>query len=143
VGGRIAARNSILGNMTILGTIDSNSAIVSGGSIGSSLYGTKLMNSGNILNILGIVAAVGPINAGTIGTTNVRFYQQNDAADATVIDKIFTQGVTPLSAADVFDQTTLGDLLNLNQMGMKAGLALNLSKLTVNGGNKAGNLLLP
>jgi len=26
---------------------------------------------------------------------------------------------------------------------MKAGLALNLSKLTVNGGNKAGNLLLP
>ena len=143
VGGRIAARNSILGNVTILGTIDSNSAIVSGGSIGSSLYGTKLMNSGNILNILGIVAAVGPINAGTIGTTNVRFYQQNDAADATVIDKIFTQGVTPLSAADVFDQTTLGDLLNLNQMGMKAGLALNLSKLTVNGGNKAGNLLLP
>jgi acrosin len=125
VGGRIAARNSIVGNVTIVGTIDSNSALVSGGSIGSGTYGTKL-NSGNIL---GIVAAVGPINAGTIGTTNTaQLYVQNDTADAAVIDSIFTQGVTPLSAADVFDQATLGDLLNLNQM------TLNLSNLKVKSG---------
>jgi hypothetical protein len=126
VGGRIAARNSILGNVTIVGTIDSNSALVSGGSIGSTAYGTKF-NSGNIS---GIVAAVGPINVGTIGTTNTaRLYKQNDMTDAAVIDSVFSQGVTPLSAADVFDQATLGDLLNLNQM------TLNLSNLRVKGGN--------
>jgi hypothetical protein len=128
VGGRIAARDSILGNVTIVGSIDSNSAIVSGGSIGSSLYGTTL-NSGNIN---GIVAAAGPINVGTIGTTNnARYFKQNDMADATVIDHIFSQGVTPLSAADVFDRTTPGDLANLDQM------MLNLSDLTVTSGHLA------
>jgi hypothetical protein len=111
VGGRMAALGSFLGNVTIVGSIDSNSAIVSGGSIGSSTYGTKLSSG----NILGIVAAVDAINVGTIGTTNsARYFKQ--MADATVIDAIFTQGVTPLSAADVFDQNTVGDLLNLDQM---------------------------
>ncbi len=125
VGGRIAALASILGNVTIGGTIASNSALVSGGSIGSTLYGTKL-NSGNIL---GIVAAVGPINAGTIGTTSTaRYYKQNDTPDTAVIDGIFSEGVIPLSAADLFDQKTLGDLLNLDQ------IMLNLSKLTVRNG---------
>jgi len=124
VGGRIAARNAILGNVTIVGTIDSNSALVSGGSIGSTVYGTKF-NSGNIS---GIVAAVGPINVGTIGINTARLYKQNDTTDAAVIDSIFTQGVTSLSAADVFDKATLGDLLNLKQM------TLNLSNLKVTSG---------
>jgi hypothetical protein len=138
VGGRMAALGSFLGNVTIVGTIDSNSAIVSGGSIGSTTYGTKLSSG----NINGIVAAGGAINAGTIGTTSTaRLYKQNDAADLAVIDEIFSQGVTPLSAADVFDQhllpgtgggpETVGDLLNLDQM------MLNLSELTVTGGQLA------
>jgi len=125
VGGRIAARNSIVGNVTIVGTIDSNSALVSGGSIGSTVYGTKF-NSGSIS---GIVAAVGPINVGTIGINTARLYKQNDTTDAAVIDSIFTQGVTSLSAADVFDKAALGDLLNLKQM------TLNLSNLKVTSGN--------
>ncbi|HMF18243.1 MAG TPA: hypothetical protein VKE98_13615, partial [Gemmataceae bacterium] len=80
--------------------------------------------------LLGIVAAVNQINVGTIGTTNTaRLYKQNDATDTAVIDSIFTQGVTSLSTADVFDQATPGDLLNLNQM------TLNLSNLRVKGGN--------
>jgi hypothetical protein len=131
VGGRIAARDSIFGNVTILGTMDSSSAIVSGGSIGSGTLGTKLSSSGNIL---GIVAAVGPITAGTLGTTgttSARFYQQMDAADAAVIDEIFTQGISPLSAADIFDRNVVGDLLNLDQM------MINLSELTVTGNTLA------
>jgi hypothetical protein len=124
-GGHIAVRGSILGNLQINGTIDSQSTIVSGGSIGSTLYGTK-MNSGNTY---GIVAAVGPINAGTIGTTTgARYYKQNDTLDAAVIDAVFSQGVSPLSPADLFDQNALGDLLNLDQ------IILNLSDLTVRNG---------
>jgi hypothetical protein len=125
VGGRIAAFNSILGNVTIAGTIDSNSALISGGSIGSTVYSTKL-NSGNIY---GIVAAVGPINVGTIGTTNTaQYFKQNDTLDQAVIDSVFTQGVMPLSPADVFDQNTVGDLLNLDQ------IILNLADLRVSNG---------
>jgi hypothetical protein len=75
------------------------------------------------------VAAVGPINAGTIGTTNTaRYYQQKDTPDAAVIDAVFSHGVSPLSPVDLFDQKTLGDLLNLDQ------IILNLSGLTVRNG---------
>jgi hypothetical protein len=107
-GGRIAALNSILGNVTIFGTIDSNSAIVTGGSIGSNTYGTKL-NSGNIL---GIVAAVGPISVGTIGTTSsARYYGTNlnttDTVSAAVIDSIFADMGNPL-AFDKFDLDLAG-----------------------------------
>jgi hypothetical protein len=123
VGGRIAALGSIQGNVTILGTIDSNSALVSGGSIGSSVYGTKL-NAGNIN---GIVAAVGPISVGKIGTTSsARLYRQTDTVDMAVIDAIFSQGVTPLSPADLFDKTSLLDLQNLSV------IETNLNALTFN-----------
>ncbi len=126
VGGRIASQGSILGNLTIDGSIDANSAIVSGGSIGSTLYGTTL-NSG-VIN--GIVAAVGSISVGKIGSTNnALYYKANDTQDAAVIDAIFSQGVTPLSAADPFDQTTPGDLLNLTQ------ILVNLSALKVKNGH--------
>jgi hypothetical protein len=125
VGGRMAALGSFLGNVTIGGTIDSNSALISGGSIGSTVYGTKL-NTGNIY---GIVAAVGPINFGTIGTTSTaKYFKQNDTLDQAVIDAVFTQGVMPLSTADVFDENTVGDLLNLDQ------IIINLSKLSVKNG---------
>jgi hypothetical protein len=127
VGGRIAAQNSILGNVTIVGTIDSNSALVSGGSIGSSLYGTKL-NSGNIS---GIVAAVGPINVGTIGTTSsARFYGTNlnttDSASAAAIDAIFADMGNPLA----FDKSGL-DLAGLNE------ILQHLASLHVAGGHLA------
>jgi hypothetical protein len=125
VGGRIAALGSILGNLTISGSIDSNSVLISGGSIGSTVYGTKL-NAGNVY---GIVAAVGSFNIGTIGTTNTaKYFKQNDTLDQAVIDAVFSQGVMPLSAADIFDQNTVGDLLNLDQ------IILNLADLRVSNG---------
>ena len=121
---------SILGNLTISGSIDGNSAVVSGGSIGSTVFGTAL----NCGAVNGIVAAVGSISVGKIGTTsNALYYKQNDTQDAAVIDAVFGQGVTPLSAADLFDQSTLGDLLNLDQ------ILVNLDVLTV----KNGHLSLP
>ncbi|MHB1421755.1 MAG: hypothetical protein ACYC3I_00885 [Gemmataceae bacterium] len=124
--GRIASLGSILGNLTIYGSVDSQSAIVSGGSIGSSTTGLYAED------IWGIVAAVGPISVGRIGDTNrALFYQQNDKADEAVIDAIFSQGVSPLSAADLFDRNTLGDLLNLDQ------IILNLNDLTVSNGKLA------
>src|SRR5207249_6032804 len=125
VGGRIAAFGLILGNLTIAGSIDSNSALISGGSMGSTVYGTKL-NAGNIY---GILAAVGPINVGTIGTTSTaQYFKQNDTLDQAVIDAVFSQGVIPLSPADLFDKNSVGDLLNLDQ------IILNLSKLSVKNG---------
>ena len=80
-----------------------------------------------------IARAVGSLNQfKEAEAERIAFFQQqeisNDTADAAVIDAIFSQGVTPLSAADVFDQTTPGDLLNLDQM------LLNLSNLTVKNG---------
>ena len=126
--GRIAAQGSILGNVTINGTLDAGSALVSGGSIGSTAYGTTL----NVSNIYGIVAAVGSINAGKIGSTSTAvYYQANDTTDAAVIDAIFSQGVAALSPMDIFDQTTPEDLLNLAQM------LANLSDVTVQNGKLA------
>ena len=119
--GRIATLGSILGNLTIHGWIDSQSALVSGGSIGGpagKLY---------VGDVYGIVAAVGTINVGQIGRTNTaQFYRQNDTADALVIDAIFSQGVSSLSATDLFDQTTPLDLDNLDQ------IVANLNSLTAN-----------
>jgi RTX calcium-binding nonapeptide repeat (4 copies) len=119
--GRIASLGSILGNLTIHGWIDSQSALVSGGSIGGpngKLY---------VGDVYGIVAAVGSINVGQIGRTNTaRFYRQNDTVDSPVIDAIFSQGVSSLSATDLFDQTTPLDLDNLDQ------ILANLNSLTFN-----------
>ena len=52
--------------------------------------------------------------------------QQNDTADQAVIDAIFSQGVLPLSSSDLFDQTNLLDLNNLDQ------IVLNLNSLSFN-----------
>jgi hypothetical protein len=124
--GRIAALGSILGNLRISGTIDIQSALISGGSIGGpngKLY---------VGNINGIVAAVGSISVGQIGSTNTALlYKQNDALDAAVIDSIFSQGVSPLGT-DLFDQTTPLDLHNLSV------ILANLNSLSV----KNGKLLL-
>ncbi len=121
--GRIATPGSILGNLTIFGSIDSQSVLVSGGSIGGPAG--KLF----VGNVYGIVAAVGAINIGQIGNTHgAQFFQQDDTADAAVIDSIFSQGVSPLSSSDLFDQTNLLDLNNLDQ------IVLNLNSLSVNKG---------
>ncbi len=119
--GRIASRRSILGNLTVNGDIDSASAIVAGGSIGGS--NGKL----SVGNVSGIIAAVGSIKVGKIGSTSSAvFYQQNDAIDAAVIDAIFTQGIlSPLSPTDLFDHSTLLDLDDLSQ------ISTNLDSLTV------------
>ena len=109
--GRIAALGSILGDLTINGAIDSESAIVVGGSIGGP---SAKLSAGNIS---GIVAAVGSINVGQIGTTNTALYDTaNDVLDAAVIDAIFSQGVSPLGPSDSFDKSTPLDLANLSQM---------------------------
>src|SRR5205823_1943593 len=116
----------ILGTMTINGSIEGNSALVSGGSIGSTTYTTTL-NSGNVN---GIVAAAGPISVGATGKkSNAGYYAQNDTPGMAVIDAISSHGVTPLSPADLFDQSTLGDLLNLTQ------ILANLDALTVKNGH--------
>jgi hypothetical protein len=121
-GGRIAARGSILGNLSINGSIDSQSAIVAGGSIGSASYNTSL----TVGDVSGILAAVEAIRVNKIGSTSAAlFYQPNDMVDAGVIDSIFTEGVSPLSTSDLFDRTSPEDLQNLSQM------LVNLSNLTV------------
>lgn len=108
---RIASLGSILGNLTINGVIDSGSAIVSGGSIGGP---NGKLSAGNIN---GIVAAVGSINVGQIGTTSTAvYYKANDTLDAAVIDAIFSQGVSPLSPGDSFDKSASLDLANLGQI---------------------------
>ena len=102
---------SIFGNLTIAGAIDSQSAIVAGGSIG----GPKGKFSAG--SISGIVAAVGSINIGQTGTTNTALYDEaNDTLDAAVIDSIFSQGVLPLGPSDSFDRSIALDLGNLSQI---------------------------
>jgi hypothetical protein len=122
-GGRIAALGSILGKLTIDGSIDSQSAIVSGGAIGSQTAGTGL----SVNAVDGILASVRPMNVIKIGSTSkAMLYEQNDTTDAAVIDAIFSQGVlSPLSPADLFDHATSLDLENLTV------LVANLNSLTV------------
>ncbi len=80
-------------------------------------------------NIYGIVAAVGPISVGTIGTTSTaRHFKQNDTLDQAVFGAVFSQGMMPLDAADLFDENAVGDLLNLDQ------IILNLTKLRASNG---------
>ncbi len=122
--GRIAVQGSVLGNLTIHGSLDGDSALVAGGSIGSTTYGTTLTVDDN----RGIVAAVGAINAGKNGSNHAMYDQANDTPDEAVIDAIFSQGVSPLSTSDLFDQTTPEDLVNLTQM------QVNLKSLTVKNG---------
>ena len=118
---------SINGSVSISGSIDSQSALVSGGSIGNKAKGTTL----SVGTVNGIVAAVGSINVGKIGSTNTAlYYKQNiPTADAAVVDAIFSQGLlSPLSPSDLFDHASVLDLENL-------GLILvNLKSLTVKNG---------
>jgi hypothetical protein len=134
--GRIAikgtggAQSGILGNVVIdrgfysYGGITAGSAIVSGGEIGDASLGTTLSVQDTMS---GIVAAVGSINPDQLGTTTPppAYYESNDTLDAAVIDAIFSQGVSPSSPVDLFDESTLLDLANLNQ------IVLNLNSLKV------------
>ena len=115
--GRIATLGSILGNLSVGGPIDSQSAITAGGSIGNNNNANGPPTTFSSGDIQGIVAAVGSINVGKIGkTSHALDYESNlnaSSPDAAVIDAIFL-GITPLSPADLFDQTTLLDLNNLS-----------------------------
>ena len=120
-----------LGNLTINGGIDSQSALVSGGSIGSPRGKLR------VGNISGIVAAVGSISVAQIGTTNTAmFYKSNDTLDVGVIDAIFSHGVSPLSPADLFDTSPPMHLLNFSQ------ILTNLNSLKVVGANNQTKLSL-
>jgi hypothetical protein len=115
------ALGSNLGKLTINSSLDRQSAIVSGGSIGKSAAGTGL----SVGAVTGILASVGPMRVIRIGTTSGAWlYEQNDETDAS-IDSIFSKGITPVSPTDPFDQATPEDLLDL------AKLLANLSGLSV------------
>ena len=62
-GGRIAAEESILGNVTIAGVLDAGAALVSSGDIGSAAFGTAL----TVGDVTGIIAAAGDILFGHTG----------------------------------------------------------------------------
>ncbi len=120
---QIAALGSILGNLTIVGTLDSESALVSGGSIGGP--NGKL----SVGDIQGIVAAVGSINVGKIGSNQAIYYKANDTGDASAIDEVFSLGLlSPLSSTDLFDHLSLLDLDNVG------GIVANLDALAVKNG---------
>jgi hypothetical protein len=90
-GGRIAAKRGIPGNLRINGSVDANSAIVSGGAIGDPAAGTAL----TVGQVQGIVAAEGPINLAKGTTTQAAFFQGNllpGSPNAAAIDAIFTDG---------------------------------------------------
>jgi hypothetical protein len=122
-GGRIAAKQSILGNVNISGIIDSGAALVSGGSIGSAAAGTGLIvgPATSPGTISGIVAAEGPINLETGTLTSTAFYKANIGSgnpndpNKAAIDAIFTD---------------LGKSLAFDQHGLDlGGLALILADL--------------
>ena len=133
--GHIASQGSILGNVTIGGAIDSWSAIVAGGSIGGPT--TKL----TAVNIYGIVAAEGTINAGALGSTNAAIaYRQKDIVDAAAINAVFTAGLsTALSPTDLLDHGGPLDLTNLgpiqhNLSSVASTILATLTGVTVTGG---------
>jgi hypothetical protein len=91
-GGRIAAQGGFLGNVTINGTLDAASAIVSGGEIGDAGLGTRLTVNGTNY---GIIAAEGTTNlAKAISSTGaMAFYQSKIGPgnpNKAAIDDIFT-----------------------------------------------------
>ncbi len=111
--GRIASLGSILGRLTITGAArqperPSSRAVL------SAPPRTKL----SVGNIDGIVAAVGAINVGQIGLQTPRlYYKANDMPDAAAIDAIFSQErAATVGPSDLFDKTTLLDLVNLSQI---------------------------
>jgi hypothetical protein len=108
-GGRIAAKGGFLGNITLNGTIDAASAIVSGGEIGDIGLGTKLTVNGTNY---GIIAAEGPTNLGKAVSTGAGgFYQPNigsgnpnpnqAAIDKAAIDAIFSNMAFDLPGSDL------------------------------------------
>lgn len=123
--GRIAAQGGILGNLTVTGGLDAQSAIVSGGAIGSAKAIIKVTGAN-----LGIIAAKGTINSGGVPLTGNVFTSAspNASTNAAAIDHIFAAASPPLSAVDFFDTTSPLDLVRLKQ------LLKNLNALTVKGG---------
>ena len=124
LGGRIAAKGSILGKTTVVGTLDSNAAIVAGGRIGDPNAGTSLV----LRNVQGIIASGSSTTYGlTVSLANASTFANvagsadaNNQLDIQAIDAIFADAsMTPLVG---FDATGL-DLANLAQ------ISANLAKL--------------
>jgi hypothetical protein len=118
--GRIAAKGSILGNVKINGGIAAGSAIISGGSIGSTAPG---LNTGiTFASNQGIIAADGAINnVFNSPTLRVGYYSANNAKvpppgnfDAQVIDAIFAASVgNPLTGLDILANGDLDGLADI------------------------------
>jgi hypothetical protein len=91
VGGQIAAKGGFVGNLTINGTVDAASAIISGGEMGDAGVGTHLTVTGTNY---GIIAAEGPTNLGkAVNTATGGYYQANMAsgnASKAAIDAVFS-----------------------------------------------------
>jgi hypothetical protein len=91
-GGGIAAQGGVLSNVTINGTLDAASVIVSGGELGDVSLGTHLTVNGTNY---GIIAAEGPANLGkAISTGTGGFYQSNIGSpnpNKAAIDAVFTK----------------------------------------------------
>jgi hypothetical protein len=102
-GGRIAAKSGIVGNLTIHGGLDANSAIVSGGEVGDPGLGTQLALDGKNG---GIIAAGGAI-AFAKGSPGGAVYNDTGATSGSpntaAIDVIFTEMGQPLA----FDLSSL------------------------------------
>jgi len=107
-GGRIAAKGKggIVGNLTINGGLDANSAVVSGGEIGDTTLGTQFTFNGNNK---GILAAKGPMNFAK-GSPGGYVFNPATGPNAAAIDAIFT---TNNGSALGFDLSGL-DLGGLN-----------------------------
>jgi len=135
IGGRIAAKGSILGNTTIYGTFAVNSVIVAGGSIGNSATGTGL----SVYNVSGIIAAKGSItikrngnlSAATI-ISNISPPQNSNATlSSAAIDAVFSSGGVSVTSFDV----GFLDLANLNTIRQ------NLSRLRATTGSGGAKVL--
>ncbi len=129
--GRVASEGGITGNLTVA-SLDANSAIVSDAGIGnaSSTPATYLTVTGTNA---GIIAAKGTINYKTKPAGY--FFNNATGVNAAAIDAIFVSGGIPLTPADLFDQSSLFDLVLLKQ------IVANLKALAViTSGAQKGNL---
>ncbi|HMF19134.1 MAG TPA: hypothetical protein VKE98_18130, partial [Gemmataceae bacterium] len=103
--GRIAAKGGIVGNLTTNG-IAANGAVVSGGKIGDTSWGTQFTVNGTNK---GVIAAEGPIRfGGSAPGGNV--FSSATSSNAAAIDAIFASNGQALSSFDVSGL----DLANLN-----------------------------
>ena len=126
IGGHITALGGIPGSLLIKGIVDSHSAIVSGGSIGSTALGTQFSVDANNF---GILAAKGSMNF-VKGQPKGSVFSNASGPDASAIDDIFTVNgqrvvfdLNPLDLGDLY--SILADLaaLRVDSNGRLAGPA--------------------